>query len=171
MNRREAIIGMSLLVGGTWILRSCNPGGKASVILNNLNITGQMEETLSVVINTILPIKEIDDKEIGNLHLFVLKMLDDCHPVQDHKIFENGLALMDKGEWGTHAVPFRSASLEQREVMIGNLESYQDSDLKKSYDWIKRRAVQGFMNSKYMMRGKATYELVPGRYNGYFKVS
>jgi hypothetical protein len=30
--------------------------------------------------------------------------------------------------------------------------------------------IQGFMNSKYVMTDLKQYELVPGRYNGYFPV-
>jgi len=54
--------------------------------------------------------------------------------------------------------------------MLTFLNKAEDSDLKKCYEIIKRRTIQGYTNSEYLMKGKGTYDLVPGRYNGYAKV-
>lgn len=36
---------------------------------------------------------------------------------------------------------------------------------------LKRRTVQGYLNSEYVMKNKLIYELVPGRYDGAVKVN
>jgi hypothetical protein len=38
------------------------------------------------------------------------------------------------------------------------------------FNILKRRTIQGYKNSEYVMKNKLVYELVPGRYNGAFKI-
>ncbi|HEY0177238.1 MAG TPA: hypothetical protein VGC08_12725, partial [Pedobacter sp.] len=43
-------------------------------------------------------------------------------------------------------------------------------ELFRFYQIMKDRTIDGYLNSKYVMTSLIIYELVPGRYNGYFPV-
>jgi hypothetical protein len=171
MNRREAISSLAILAGGMWITKSCSFDlNEASIALENYKMTKKMEDLLSEVSKTILPLEGNEPDEIKNLHLFVMKMVDDCHSTEEQKLFTDGLIKFEKGNWTEKAIPFDHANDQERTDMITFLNGGEDSDIKKCYEIIKRRTIQGYNNSAYLMKGKGTYELVPGRYNGYAKV-
>lgn len=177
MKRREAIASLALLAGGMWITKSCSfDSNGASIALKNYKMTKSSEELLSTVVRSILPLDGSEPDEIKNLHLFVMKMVDDCNNTQEQEQFVAGLKQLENGNWDAKIktdfspVPFGKATAEERTAMVNCLNKADDSDLKTCYEIIKRRTIQGFNNSEYLMKGKGTYELVPGRYNGYSKV-
>lgn len=171
MNRREAIASMAILAGGMWLMKSCSSDTKsASIILENYKMTKDLEDVLSQITKTILPLEGHEPDEIKNLHLFVMNMLDDCHTKEEQLIFTEGLVELEKGEWHERAQPFAIASQQERTEMIALLNDMEDNKIKKCYEIIKRRTIQGYNNSAYLMKEKGTFELVPGRYNGYAKV-
>ena len=49
-------------------------------------------------------------------------------------------------------------------------DTNSDPALRTFFEITKRRVIQGFTNSKYVMTDLKQYEMVPGRYNGYFPV-
>jgi hypothetical protein len=44
------------------------------------------------------------------------------------------------------------------------------TDEKAFFETFKSRAIQGYMNSEYVMKNKVIYKLIPGPYNGAVKV-
>lgn len=171
MNRREAVQRLGILAGGIWLMKSCSlDSNGASIELDNYKMTKQLEEVLSAVVQTILPLDGQEPEEIRNLHLFVMKMVDDCHDQTEQQVFTDSLADLVKGEWHPQAKPFISAPAEERTRMVELLNRLDDNQIKKCYEIIKRRTIQGYNNSAYLMKTKGTYELIPGRYNGYAKV-
>src|SRR5690606_29174365 len=103
------------------------------------------------------------------LHLFVLKMLDDCHETEDQKDFMTGLALFNESARHHMGERFTAASTPKKESFFIFLENNEDvpTGLRSFYTITKRRAIQGYLNSEYVMTTLIKYELVPGRYNGY----
>jgi len=170
MKRRSAIKNLLIIAGGIAILPSCSQEpGRASIQLNNLDISQKQEDLLAEITETIIPKTSSPGAKDLKLHLFVLKMLDDCHNKDDQKIFTNGLNTIDQLSKQRFSKSFNEASLAQRTQLLQFLESDKEAknDVQGFYAITKRRTIQGFLNSKYVMKDLKQYELIPGRYNGY----
>ena len=154
MNRRTAVKQLFIIAGGLVLWPSCQgkPHG-ASIALNHLDITDQQEVFLGHLVEGIIPETDSPGARALNLHLFVLKMVDDCHSPEDQQLFVATLSKMQQTYSETQI-----ASL---------LEQEQQSDFLKL---VKRRVIQGYLNSEYIMKNKLKYELIPGRYLGAVKL-
>ena len=92
MNRRTLIKNLALVIGSATMLPSCLKGNKsASVHLKNLPISGDQEILLSDICETIIPKTTTPGSKDLNLHLFVMKMVDDCYKKKDQQAFIVGM--------------------------------------------------------------------------------
>lgn len=134
---------------------SCSTDSNAtSIVLNHIKLTASDEELLSDLVEAIIPKTDSPGAKELNLHLFVMKMLDDCHSEADQTAFLQGLVAAHKNCKSGDAIPYLSALPEE--------------DVFKNI--LKRRTVQGYLNSEYVMKNKLVYELVPARYDGAVKI-
>lgn len=172
MKRRAAIKSLFIIAGGIAILPSCSgEAGKASIQLNNLDINAKQEDLLAEITETILPKTETFGSKELNLHLFVLKMVDDCHNKADRDSFVKGLDRIDILAKEKFSKEFTVLSAQQRTQLLQYIASSEkETDEQRFYDITKKRTIQGFLNSQYVMKDLKQYELIPGRYNGYAKV-
>lgn len=162
-----------IIAGGIAIMPSCsNEPGKASIDLKKININADQETLLAEVAETIIPKNDMPGAKDLNLHLFTLKMVDDCHNEEDQKAFIEGLNSIDEVAKSKYGRGFAACGPKQK-IDLLNAISKEEGDAKGATAFLKiakRRIIQGFMNSKYVMTDLKKYELVPGRYNGYFPV-
>jgi len=175
MKRRSVIKNLLIIAGGIAILPSCSgKSGGASIQLTNLDIGADDEQLLAEIVETILPHggDTMGAKDL-NLHLFVLKMVDDCHSKEDQQQFLAGISNIDKLSKEKLQKSFVEASTEERLQLLQTIDNANDldKDIQKFYHITKSRTIQGFLNSKYVMTDLKQYELIPGRYNGYVRVS
>lgn len=174
MKRRSAIKSLLIIAGGIAILPSCSQkSGGASIQLAHLDINADDESLLAEIAETILPHTDTSGAKDLNLHLFVLKMVDDCHSSTDQQQFMSGLGKINTLCKDKFKQSFVDATIEQRLQLLQEIAASNDidKDIRTLYDITKRRTVQGFLNSKYVMTDLKQYELIPGRYNGYVRVS
>lgn len=168
MKRRAAIKNMMIFAGGIYLLPSCSGDpGKASVELTHITISAQQEALLAAIAETLIPgTKDAPGAKDLNLHLFTLKMVDDCHSADDQQKFVSSLRVMDKEGL------FTRLDNAKREKFITDLleDTNAPEELREFMKITKQRVIQGFKNSKYAMTDLKQYELVPGRYNGYYPV-
>lgn len=158
MNRRSAIKQLFVIAGGMMIATSCsNDRKKASIELHNVHFSAEDEQLLKQLVEAIIPETDSPGAANLNLHLFVMKMVDDCHSPEDQAQFVKSLRdakkIKDKNTEDTLAY---LRSLPQEDVF---------------FKILKRRTIQGYLNSEYVMKNKLIYELVPGRYDGAVKVN
>lgn len=172
MERREAIRSLFIIAGGIAILPSCSgEAGKASIQLNNLDITAVQEDLLAEITETILPKTTSPGAKGLNLHLFVLKMVDDCHHKDDQNSFLKGLDNIDKQAKEKYSKQFKELPLTERRALLQDIANMKtETEVQHFYNIAKRRTIQGFLNSQYVMKDLKQYELIPGRYNGYAPV-
>ncbi|MEJ2881201.1 gluconate 2-dehydrogenase subunit 3 family protein [Pedobacter sp. GR22-6] len=162
MERRLAIKQVLFLAGGIILLPSClRQEGKASVKLKNLDVSLNQEEVLADLSEMIIPKTDTPGAKDLKLHLFVLKMLDDCYGPKDQQVFMQGLDYVSKLD-----PPARQQFIFDANVKKPNLHE----DGYNFFQMLKERTIGGFLNSKYVMSKLVIWELVPGRYNGYFPV-
>ena len=157
MKRRDAIKQLFVLAGGMMIATSCdfNPG-KASIELTHLDLTAKDEALLAKLVEAIIPKTDSPGGEELNLHLFVMKMVDDCTSPDEQKAFVKGLK---------DAKNLRDAD---NEAILDYLRELSADDVFGRI--LKSRTTQGYLNSEYVMTNKLIYELVPGRYDGAVKI-
>ncbi|MFT3750625.1 MAG: gluconate 2-dehydrogenase subunit 3 family protein [Agriterribacter sp.] len=171
MKRRSAIKNLMIIAGGIAIMPSCSTEpGKASIDLKKININTDQEALLAEIAETIIPKNDMPGAKDLNLHLFTLKMVDDCHSEEDQQHFIAGLNSIDKLAKDKYGNAFAKCNVTQRAELLAAIAKGENTG-KEAAAFLKiakRRVIQGFMNSKYVMTDLKKYELVPGRYNGYF---
>lgn len=173
MKRRSAIKNLIIFAGGIYLLPSCAGDGKSSIELKNLDILTSEEALLAEVAETMIPqTADAPGAKELNLHLFTLKMVDDCHKKEEQKAFKTGLASLNKISLDKYGKPFNQLDTASRTEFIETTmkEGAEDASLKSFFTITKRRVIQGFSQSKFVMTDMKQYELVPGRYNGFFPV-
>lgn len=156
MNRRTAIKQLFIVAGGLMIASSCNGAGdSASIELRHIKLSADDEALIGDLVEAIIPKTDSPGAKDLNLHLFVMKMLDDCHSPEDQEAFINGLEQV------------RKAGLKTEVERLAYLQTLKEDVF---FSILKKRTLQGYLNSEYVMKNKLVYELVPGRYDGAVKV-
>lgn len=164
---------MMIIAGGIAILPSCSTEpGRASIALKNLAVTADQEALLAEIAEVIIPKNNMPGAKDLNLHLFALKMIDDCSDTAEQQAFMEGLKSIDPFSKNKYGSVFGKCEAAQKsDILMTIIDGKQDNKtLTAMMKITKRRVIQGFMNSKYVMTDLKKYELVPGRYNGYFPV-
>lgn len=157
MNRRTALRQMFILAGGMWVATSCDfSSGSPSITLHSIDLDRSDEDLLAELVEAIIPTTDSPGARDLNLHLFVMKMLDDCTPPEEQKQFIEGLE---------RAGRVQGDGLQKQQAYLTGLP---EGDV--FYAILKRRTIQGYKNSEYVMKNKLIYELVPGRYDGAVKI-
>lgn len=140
------------------IATSCDFTDKStSILLNHIKLNKADEDLLAELTESLIPKTDTPGAKDLNLHLFVMKMVDDCASPEEQKAFIDGL----KG-----AATIKGKGLKDMQTYLAALPA---EDV--FFQLLKRRTVQGYLNSEYVMKNKLVYELVPGRYNGAMKVN
>ncbi|WP_033566090.1 gluconate 2-dehydrogenase subunit 3 family protein [Sphingobacterium sp. SYP-B4668] len=161
MNRRTAVKQLFIIAGGLALMPSClREQGGTSIDLHVIKMTAQDEAFLANLVDMLIPETDSPGGKKLNLHLFVMKMVDDCHSPEDQKAFLEGLAIARKELDGK--------SPDHLKTYFEGQEKAEEKS--PFYGIFKRRTIQGYLNSEYVMKNKLIYELVPGRYNGEMKI-
>ena len=173
MERRFAIKQILIMAGGIALLPSClRDSGKSSVLLKNLDVSLDQEQLMAEIAETMIPKTDTSGAKELNLHLFVLKMLDDCHEPEDQIKFLKGLEEFQDNTQEQFSKSFIKLSRDERQKMLVQVENNKaaSAELAAFYAIMKRRTIQGYLNSQYVMTNLIKWELVPGRYNAYYPV-
>lgn len=172
INRRTAIRRLLYIAGGTLLLPACyRQSGKETIELTHLVIDEEQENLLVELVETIIPSSDTPGGKELLLHFFVLKMVDDCHSPEDQEAFITGLSTFSTYSRELMGQDFMKLAVDKRLVFLESLKEVENEEVKRFYGITKRRTIQGYTNSKYVMTDLKKYELVPGRYNGYFKMT
>ena len=171
MNRRAALRTMFYIAGGTMILPACfRESGSKTIALKNLTISEQQELILAEIGETLIPVSDTPGAKELLLHLFVLKMVDDCHSPDDQRAFSEGLDAFSVMQDTLSGKTFMELPAKSRALFLMNIADQNTEEVKAFYSIIRNRCIQGYMNSKTVMTDMKKYELIPGRYNAYYKI-
>jgi len=161
MNRRTAIKQFFIIAGGLTILSSCLNDGGASIVLNKLKLSAEDEQFLADLVDVLIPKTDTPGGKDLNLHLFVIKMVDDCESPENQEKFVSGFNKLRK--------QLNLANGKETENKLANLTDKTDEKI--FFEIFKSHAIQGYMNSEYVMKNKVIYKLIPGPYNGAVKIN
>ena len=164
MQRRTLLKQMVILGTGVIVLPSCfRKKTIESISLKHLSIDMDQEALLAMVSETIIPKTDtLGSKELG-LHLFVLKMMDDCTDKKTQEAFMNGLNDFNK-QYGM----FINQNQQERLLIIANLdkEPTASKDMKLFMQKMRQLTILGFTNSKYVMTELLPFQMIPGHFYG-----
>lgn len=146
--------------------------GKASIQLDHLDVSEGQEQLLAEMVETLIPATDTAGaKELG-LHLFTLKMLDDCYEQQDQLAFMEGMTSFEKLSKQQQGKPYMKCDLQQRQQLIATVNAGNaPADVLAFYKILKEQTIKGYLNSELVMTRLRIYELIPSRYNGYHPIN
>jgi hypothetical protein len=178
MNRRLAVKHLTILAGAATLLPGClsqsQDEQKAAYPLRHVALSASQEKLLAEICETLIPRTATPGAKDLSLHLYVLKMLDECTPPKDQQTFVAGLGQLDAAATKQLGQSFEASTPAQRTALLQRLDQQpaQFSDeLAAFYRAARQLTIDGYTGSKYFMTKQVVYELVPGRYDGYFPVS
>lgn len=190
MNRRAVIKNLALVMGGAILLPSClKKANGPSIALKHLNLSGDQETMIGDICETFIPKTTTPGAKDLNLHLFVIKMLDDCYNKKDQQAIMAGMVEFDTIVQKKYGKSFSDLGAKDREAVLLGIESagkaqhkqptgrstkpQKNADAKPldAFYWaMKQQTLFGYTTSQYFMTRQIVYELVPGRYNAHFPV-
>lgn len=132
-----------------------------------------MGEFVKEIRKVILPSGDNINIDKMALEPFVMEMLTDCYSLEDKRRFMEGLRGIDsfcKERFGDSFNRLKAADKEQMAVLMNGKDSRLDEDSIFLYGQVKARIIQGFTQSELLLSGMGRYEMVPGRYNGHYKM-
>jgi Gluconate 2-dehydrogenase subunit 3 len=190
MNRRAVIKNLALVMGGAILLPSClKKANGPSIALKHLNLNADQETMIGDICETFIPKTATPGAKDLNLHLFVIKMLDDCYKKKDQQAIMAGMVEFDGIVQKKYNKSFGELDVKDREAVLLGIESsgkakHQqapgrgvkpqkgvDAKPLDAFYWaMKQQTLFGYTTSQYFMTKQIVYELVPGRYNAHFPV-
>ncbi|WP_240903090.1 gluconate 2-dehydrogenase subunit 3 family protein [Sphingobacterium sp. SGG-5] len=141
--------------------------GRASIALTNLSVSEADEQLLAELVEALIPATDTPGGRELLLHLFVLRMVDDCHGPAEQQVFTDGLAAFSGWSQKELGRPFAEAAPDKRTALLRRIGESGGTDIRQFFAVTKSRTIQGYLNSQYVMTNLIKYELVPGRYDGY----
>ncbi len=171
VHRRSAIKQSFLLAGGVVLMpRYIREAAADNIAVGAFEIEEREQALLSEVVEALIPKTDTKGaKEIG-VHLFVLKMLDDCHSESEQQSFAKGLGQLEAFSRNRFGLSFMESDRSSREDVIAEISEGREasSDLKQFLRLVKRRAIQGYLESEYVMTHVIPHKMFPDPYDGFY---
>jgi hypothetical protein len=172
MDRRTALKQAALFAGGVALLPSCSFGPeRVAMALNNLQIDVDQQDLLAKIVQTIIPSGEVPGAEELEVYKFVLVMADDCMEKNQQVVFTTGLQKFAPFVKDNFEKAFAKGDQAYKEKVLTDIMGMDDSEesskpglkeVKSFLSTTKRYAIQGYMQSQYIMTEKFPYKHVPG---------
>lgn len=142
----------------------------------------QVDTILAELAETLIPETTSPGAKTLGLHNFIKKMIEDCGDEEQQKLFGEGLVAFESKFKRLHEVGFEEANatvrteylkvIETKEIEVADERDLEEKEtIEKFYSLVKKLTIRGYTNSKYYMTEVVPYELVPGRYNAFYKIA
>ena len=178
MNRRLAFKNLALLTGAATLLPGClsqtTNQEQAAASTQPAALSAGQQQLLAEVCETLLPKTDTPGAKDLGLPLYVLKMLRDCTPIKEQQLFGAGLAQLDGAAQKQLGQTFTASAAPQRLALLQRIDQQPQDfapELAGCYRMARQLTMDGYLGSKFFLTKEVVYELVPGRYNGYYPVS
>jgi len=142
---------------------------KVSIPLKKLQITGDQEEQLAEICDTMIPTTDTPGAKGVGAHLFVLKMMDDCYDQTTQNQFKKGLEKIDETADQKFGKSFVKCAPEERLQILAGFDKKKTPSLSEDVDFfplLKQLTIQAYVTSQYVMQDVQGFKLVPGHFYG-----
>jgi len=169
MKRRTAIRNVVLMTTGAALLNGC-VDKKATIALAHIPITGEEEDLLTELTETIIPKTDFPGAKDLKTADFIFTMADDCSSPDDQKKFTSGMKAFDevcKSKMGSR---FVKLSYDKRGEYLGMIEGDKEGkefpeELKWFYGGVKRSTIWNFTTSQqYLADIRNVTTLIPPKF-------
>lgn len=173
MDRRNALKQLATITGGLVLIPSCDFSAEEALkAYENLGITERDQQTLTKIVQVIIPGKHLKGAEELSMQDFVLVMANDCLPEKERKTYVKGLKGIEtytKDQFGKtfgELNPTDGAEVF-RSIMAKSTSTDKSTEVAQNFlGTTKRFALQGYMTSEYFLTEISPYQLVPGGFKG-----
>lgn len=176
MDRREAILQVGLLLGGTvigsstFLVTGCK--SKPDKV-NDLFDRGQLG-LLDEIAETIIPITDTPGAKAAKVGEFMGVMVKDCYALNDQNIFIEGIVTLNAVCQKKYGNVFMDCDGRQRTEILTALDAEQkvytakkkEEDPNHYFRMMKELTLLGFFTSEIGAKKILNYVRVPGRYDG-----
>ncbi|WP_333819170.1 gluconate 2-dehydrogenase subunit 3 family protein [Ohtaekwangia sp.] len=166
MNRRLVLKQLAMATAGAMLLPACGVDQKkVSIALNHLKVTGDEEDLLADIADTMIPATNTPGAKTVGAHLFTLVMVDDCLSKEEQEKYLSGLRSFNDKTKELYGKSFTKASPEERLQLLSSLEKDGEKlpeDLKTFYSRSRQFIVQGYTSSQHFLTDIKPYQLIPG---------
>lgn len=169
IGRRSVLKQMVYVSAGMFIFPSClRDRSKASILVKNFTINTKQEAMLAELTESIIPKTTTPGAKDIYAHLFLLKMMDDCHSMEEQEKYVKGLKEFDSFTDGTIGRSFLEADSKQRAMVLEEFEKNKGINDEKTYFYntTKRYTIQAYSSAEFYLTNIQVYEMVPSRYHG-----
>jgi hypothetical protein len=183
VNRREAILRVSALLGGVAFVGGNNllaAVEKANSAVEPAPGTFSAQDVayLDEIAETILPATKTPGAKAAKTGAFMALMVTDCYSPAERKVFLDGMRKVDEAMRKAHNVSFMAATPEQRLAVLTTLDHEQKRmmDAREAakaaspqpahyFRMMKELALLGFFTSKIGCTQALRYVEAPGRFD------
>jgi hypothetical protein len=162
MKRRVAVQQIAFLVGGAFWVPSCIEQSRQNSV--------EEEGILTDWVDWLIPETDTPGAKALRVDLFVSKMIEDCHDSELQKQFADDLQRLSKQAVDGVGKAWKNCTADQKKQVFDHFQNTGKAEL-ASFDTVKRRTIQGYLSSEYVMTNIFKYEMAPGRYDGYFPIT
>ena len=175
MNRREAILRLAVLMGGTMVgprlfsaaLDSDAPGAGSGASAGELALLDEIGDT-------IIPATDVPGAKAVHIGAFIAMMVHDCYEPADQAAFQTGLGELAKSYRAKHGHEFVGAPATERTEFLNGLDREQKAYTKKKqatgpvhyFRMLKELTVLGYFSSEIGSTQALRFIEVPGKFDG-----
>lgn len=167
MERRIALKQIALATGGLLALPAwANAWTQASVRSGHLLLEPTQAQTLTELVDTLIPASDTLGAKALGVPDFVQKMVADCYETPVQQSVKTGLDTVESIANQQFKQPFTALDATQRMEVLKQMETSPEASRKDFYALVKNLTIQGYTTSEYVMTKFLHYNPVPGHFYG-----
>ena len=163
MNRRESIERLSLLLGGA--LSTQVTAGLMGQVLNtgaSVEVDDARRRLIAELADIIIPTTNTPGAKAAGVEEFIIRVMRDCHVLDEQKAFHDGLARLDADCRAAHGKGFADLETEAKNDAVRQvIESNRPF-----FARMRELTVAGYFTSEIGATRALAYLPVPGRFAG-----
>jgi hypothetical protein len=173
MNRREAIIRMAVLLGGSLVgPRLFSAALDENVPVASYGFTSAELALLDELGDTIIPETDTPGAKAVEIGAFIAMMVHDCHDAAEQADFKTGLAQLASDYRARHGQDFASGSVANRTAYLNAIDDAHKKDRESrapsllAFRMIKDLTILGYFTSEIGATEVIRHTETPAYYNG-----
>jgi hypothetical protein len=133
-----------------------------------LDITRDDERMLADLAETLIPRTDTPGAKDVSAHLFALRMVDDCRPLDERTLFMEGMKAFNTSSKKHEGGNFADLDNGKRSSFLRRMEdgAPPGGSIDFFYKTFRKYTIQGYRSSEFFLTKVQVYELIPSRYLG-----
>ena len=154
---------MSLILGGT--LSTQLTAGLMGQVLNDgpsVAASEAQQTLLAEIADVIIPTTDTPGAKEAGAEQFIIRVIRDCHPLEEQEAFYAGLAKIDEASQKAHNKNFVDLTEEQKIAIVDDATKSN----KAFFNQMKQLTLTGYFTSEIGATQALAYLPIPGKFEG-----